>query len=127
MDKDNLIKIIGREEFSKSTLYYRLLQKTTFVKIKNMKLTKFFWIPFFLILLLWSWVTISTWGAPHSDGSRIFGFPLTIYSYGGLCSDGDSFGICKGPLLFENLILDILFLLLVPYLIHFVFKNWLKK
>lgn len=71
-------------------------------------------VAFFVPLLL-------TWKAPTWDGQTVVGFPLTVYSYGGLCFDN-----CE-TFSFFNLIIDLIFIFGVSFIINHLFTKINKK
>ena len=83
-----------------------------------MKFTKWFWISFAVMVVLFFLPTFLTYNAPAVDGSRVYGFPLTYYSWGGLCYSPDGGRLCSSFSTF-NLIIDIIIILVIPFIVNF--------
>ncbi len=84
-----------------------------------MKFTTSFWITLAIMIFLFIMPTILTFGAPAYDGSQVYGFPLSFYSWGGKCYSPDG-GILCTSFSYTNLIIDILFLIGIPFIVNFI-------
>ena len=90
-----------------------------------MKFTKGFWITSGVMITLFILPTILTYGAPAYDSQRTYGFPLSFYSWGGLCYSPDGGKLCTS-FSTTNLVLDVIILIAVPFIVNFI-SNKLKK
>ena len=86
-----------------------------------MKLTKYFWTALLIMMILFLVPYLKTKDHPDVDGRAIWGFPFTFYSYGGECYNEEVGGFsCKGFFNPVYLILDMLIILLVPFVINYI-------
>ena len=90
-----------------------------------MKLKKGFWITLGILIILFILPTILTYRAPTYDGTRTYGFPLTYYSFGGLCFSPNGGEECS---YFSslNLIIDLLILIGLPLLVNYLILKFKK-
>lgn len=76
-------------------------------------------ITLFITITLFVLPTIQTYKYPNIDGQRIYGFPFIFYSIGGIT------GLSSFSLI--NLVIDLLFLILVPYIVYIISPKIIKK
>lgn len=81
-----------------------------------MKLSKAYWVGQVLTLSVFAYPTISTYATPFHEGVVLYGFPIPFYSQWGFCS-------WPCPYYFNPVFLgvDVLFLLVIPILIHYLY------
>jgi hypothetical protein len=86
-------------------------------------LTKYFWISFAFLVVLFFIPYVITYNAPFVDGSRVIGFPLTAYSYGGWCVVSQS---CYG-FIPRAFIVDVLIIIVTPLIVNYLTLKFRKS